>query len=176
MMDECRHDRLDVLSRRGIALLVETAFVLGVVLPAVSVLVGETDLLAAAPGTTASWLIAFGVFFCLRDLIGGGTSPVKRLLGLRVVTERSRHRSLRLVLRNLVWVAGPNTWLIELLASARGKGRFGDRMVGTRVVDVARGRSSAYYTVPAVLVAYFLPAAAFKHIAPVVVQSLHCAG
>ncbi len=170
MRNNGRYEAFDVLLRRGIALLVETAVMVGLVVPVLAVVFGETERLADPPGTTISWLIAFGVFFCLRDLAGGGTSPMKRLLGLRVVSDRPGHRTARLALRNIIWVCGPNTWFIEFLASLTGA-RFGDRMVGTRVVDVAPERLG-YWAGPLLLGAYFLPNLAWGHVSPEVIAFL----
>lgn len=166
-----RYARFDVLTRRGIALLVETAFMAGVVAPASAVLLGEPLAASGRPSDALTWIVAFGVVFCLRDIVGGGTSPVKRLLGLRVVRDRKGHRISRLALRNLIWVTGPSAWVIEGLASIRGRGRFGDRMVGTRVVDVAP-ECLGYWNAPLLLGAYFLPNLAYTHVGPAVIAAL----
>lgn len=140
-----------LLYRRAIAFLVELTAVNVVLLPLVWVILG--DRLSADAGevgmlgklrydlATPLTLVAF---LLTRDLAFGGTSPGKRLVGLRVFASsetdegRTPPTVAKRVLRNVPLLLTPLFWIVEYFA-AKNDGRLrrlGDKLAHTVIVDV----------------------------------------
>lgn len=152
-----------VVLRRGCGLIIDlflagTAFVvtwtLGLrvlhaagALDAVSTI--ESDLVATA-GLAGS--------FMLRDALFGGTSPGKRMVGLRVTHPGSEGtpRVSASVLRNLPVLLFGLGWVVEFFAVHldEQRRRLGDRLADTRVVDVKPALARLPWT-PIFLVTWF---------------------
>ncbi len=134
--------------RRGIAFALEVALLKLTVFPVVAVLFADVQpwTLAEIPVYGALEFdplhpCVFAGFFVLRDSLFGGTSPGKRLLGLRVVRTGTEERPslVRSVLRNILLSIAQFVWLLELVVAHKtaDKRRIGDRIAGTQVVDLA---------------------------------------
>lgn len=135
-----------VLYRRAIAFLVEFSVINVFVLPVVWVLVGdrlsgelgEVEMLGrlrydlSTPLTMLAFLLA-------RDLFFGGTSPGKRLVGLRVrsAVHAGQPSVMQRGLRNVTLVLTPLFWIIEYFAAKNDPRlrRLGDKLAGTEIVD-----------------------------------------
>jgi uncharacterized RDD family membrane protein YckC len=101
---------------------------------------------AAQPGGTGSALINVlilvgAVWFIFRDVLQGGAGPGKRLLGLRVVSQRDGASPLGYGQAILRWLslAIPFFNLVDLSVPFRDPllRRYGDRWAGTRVIETA---------------------------------------
>ncbi len=83
------------------------------------------------------WWVAVGVLVIAMLLRDGyrGSSPGKRLLGLRIVTRSGKRCGyVRSVVRNLPLII-PAWNLIEIFLVVAGKPRTGDRIAGTTVTE-----------------------------------------
>lgn len=148
------HDEL--MLRRGTAFVLELLCLQLLVLPVALVATGDPTLgTVHAPvlGTLHLKLVAplvLGGAFLLRDVLFGGTSPGKRLVGLRVVHPGADAppRPFAALLRNVPLVLAGLGWLVEIFAAYRNddKRRLGDRIADTRVVDVDPGLRTKPWT------------------------------
>lgn len=139
-----------LLYRRAVAFLVELTAVNVFVLPVVWVLFG--DLLAGDAGDAGmlgtvrfdlATPLTIVAFVLTRDLAFGGTSPAKRLVGLRVLATNesgeggTQPTAAKRVLRNAPLLLTPLFWIVEYFA-AKNDGRlrrFGDKLAQTVIVD-----------------------------------------
>src|SRR5262249_9180348 len=95
------------------------------------------------PATASILANLFGlggsIVFIFRDVLFGGAGPGKRLVGLRVVTQRDGVTALGPGPAGLRWVrlAIPFFNLVDLSVPFRDplQRRYGDRWAGTRVID-----------------------------------------
>jgi uncharacterized RDD family membrane protein YckC len=124
--------------------IVATAWVVGVIIVAEWVMPGSTAVLVI----TSLFLLEWG-YFALQEILGGGRTLGKRLLGLRVVTaEGGAAAAGSLLIRNLVrdvdLFCGPLLMAVDPLSR-----RLGDRLAGTLVVhDRERQRAPVLGRVP----------------------------
>ena len=146
-----------LLHRRAVAFLVELTAVNVFVLPVVWVLLGD-QLTGDAGSLGVLGKIRFdlatplplGAFLVARDLAFGGTSPGKRLVGLRVCATKgtdesqSQPTAMNRVLRNASLLLTPLFWIVEY-SVAKNDGRrrrLGDKLAQTMVVDANRAMAN----------------------------------